>query len=111
MGSLLKNMFTANLIKICRAYEAGPRLAPVVDLYAKCDNVEVQDDDYVAIIHILGTWSFHAIFLKPDMTIVDVERKVRRGLEAELNLPSREALESFLMKLNNLNQKALKEAR
>lgn len=92
--SCLKEKFVANLIQICKAREAGPSLFPIIKSYS--NPTPIREDDVVAILHVSGTWSFHAIRLLPGMTMHDLKRKIWRDLGAELNSPSEQVLESFL---------------
>lgn len=97
-GLALKGKFTANLIGICRVSEVGPRLIPVVESYAKQEGIKIRGDEQVAIFHVLDTWSFHVIFLKPKMTLAEIERRVHKYLSAELTAPSKEFLEKIAQK-------------
>jgi len=92
----LSNRFIVNLIGICRANEVGPKLIPVLRLYAKKEGIKIHGDEQVAIFHVLGTWSFHAIPLKHNMTMAEIEQKVHRYLSAELTAPSKEILEKIV---------------
>jgi hypothetical protein len=83
---LLNRKFYANLIQICKASEAGPSFTDVINSYNNPS--PIKDDDTVAILHVSGTTSFHAVHLKHARTLKALKEKVRHVLGAELNYPT-----------------------
>lgn len=100
----MKKTFTANLIQICTKSEAGTTMYPIIDTYSY--PAPVSNQDLVAILHVIGTHSFHAIPLNSCSTYDELKTIVKRDLGAELTYPSHQILENYYIERNHTDTRA-----
>jgi len=98
-----RSIHIADLIAFVKPLDLPPSLYP----FAKCTgweaDTDAEQDIRFLILKIRGTIdSYHAIVVKNDMTIQDIEDKIHRELEiVELSESTREKLRELLQKFQN----------
>ena len=71
------------------------KLKPFVHFHSGLDDIEVDEEDQIAMLQIEGTESYFPIFLKSKPTIEEIEEKLAKQ-DTKLNAEARKLLIDYL---------------
>jgi hypothetical protein len=87
--------FVAKLVTVAKFKNLTDNLKPFVHFQGSLEDVEVQEDDEIAMLQIDTTDSYFPIFLKLKPTIEEIEEKLSKQ-EAILNSDAKNMLKQYL---------------
>ncbi len=93
---LMLGEFVATLSDIKVVEKVPDDLRGVVNFKADLEKRKLRGDEEVAILNVVDTLSYFAVFLDSGKSIEDVEREVEEGAHAVLNADTREVLRRIL---------------
>ena len=88
-------VYVAKLVTVAKYKNITDKLKPFVNFRSGLENIEITDDDKIAILQIEGTESYFPVFLKTNPTIQEVEAKLAK-LETRLNTDARKLLLEYI---------------
>ncbi|MFQ5975008.1 MAG: DUF749 family protein [Candidatus Hydrothermarchaeales archaeon] len=91
--------FIATLSDIKDIKRVPDDLKGIVNFKADIEKREIRGDERVAILNIVDTYSYFAVFLDKGKSVEDVEKEVEEGAHATLNADTREILKKILDKM------------
>lgn len=83
--------YIAKLVAVAKYKNLTDKFKPFVHFHSELENVEVSDNDRIAVLQIDGTESYFPIFLKTNLTIEQIEEKLQKQ-ETKLNSEARKLL-------------------
>ena len=87
--------YVAKFVTVAAYKNITDQLKPFVNYHSTLENIEVSDDDKIAILQIEGTESYFPIFLKTEPTIEQIEEKLARQ-ETRLNAEAKKLLIKYI---------------
>ena len=87
--------YIAKFVTVAEYKNITDKLKPFVNFHSGLDNIEIADNDKIAILQIEGTQSYFPIFLKTNPTIKQVEAKLKKQ-ETRLNSETKKLLLKYL---------------
>lgn len=88
-------LFTATLVGIFRFKELPEKYGPFAQHKASIDNIEINENDEIAILNIEGTESNHVLFLKYYKTIDEIVDELK-SVDVEINFNTKKLLEGHI---------------
>jgi hypothetical protein len=88
-------VYIAKLVTVAKFKNITDKLKPFVHYHSNLENIEVSDDDQIAILQIENTESYFPIFLKNKPSIEDIEEKLAKQ-ESRLNADARKLILHYL---------------
>ncbi len=87
--------YVAKLITVSKFKNITDKLKPFVHFHSGMEDIELSEDDKIAMLQIEGTESYFPIFLKNKPTIKEIEEKLAKQ-ETVLNKDARRLLMEYL---------------
>jgi hypothetical protein len=87
--------YIARLVTVAAYKNITNELKPFVDFQSNLQNVEISDEDKIAILQIETTDSYYPIFLKTNPTMKQVEEQLAKQ-KTKLNVDARNALLQYI---------------
>jgi hypothetical protein len=87
--------YIAKMVTVAKYKNITDKLKPFVGFHSGLEDIEIEDNDKIAILQIEGTESYFPIFLKTKPTIEQIEEKLAKQ-DTKLNVESRKLLLQYL---------------
>jgi len=87
--------YIAKLVSIAKYKNLTDKFKPFVHFHSELENVEILDNDRIAILQIESTESYFPIFLKTKPTIEQIEEKLTKQ-KTKLNSEARKLLLKYI---------------
>lgn len=88
-------VYTARLVTITEVKSVSQELLPFIRFRAMFENVELRENEKVAVLRIEGTDSFLPVFIERGKSMKALEQELK-GLETEMDAKTRDALKPHL---------------
>ena len=88
-------VYIAKLVTVSKYKNITDNLKPFVAFHSNLEDLEISDDDKIAILQIEGTDSYFPVFLKTKPSIEEIEAKLAKQ-ETKLNVDAKKLLLEYL---------------
>jgi hypothetical protein len=89
----MKSRYTAKLVAVTKVADVPEEIMPFVRFRAELDGRELSGSEYVVILQIAGTNSYHPIFLP--LKLEEIEKQLDE-VDASLSTDARELLRQYV---------------
>lgn len=87
--------YIAKLVSVAKYKNITTKLKPFVEFQSSLDQIDLEENDEIAVLQIEGTESYIAIFLKTKPTIEQIESKLEKQ-ETKLNVDAKKILLKYI---------------